>query len=62
MQELTNLIHFLRETLPEYEVSRNGSILIVRNGKLRMVHDFDILECMYLKGELTKENLNEILK
>ena len=61
MSETTTLMQFLRDNLPEYEVSRYGTILIVRNSKIRMVHNFDIIEMSYIKGELTKENLNEII-
>lgn len=56
------LMQYLRDNLPDYEVSRNGSILIVRKRNVRMVHDFDYLEMQYIKGELTKENLIELLK
>lgn len=61
MKENTTLMQFLRDNLPDYEVSRNGSILIVTNGKLRMIHNFNDLEMKYIKGELTKDNLNEII-
>jgi hypothetical protein len=61
MSETTTLMQFLRDNLLEYEISRYGTILIVRNSKIRMVHNFDIVEMSYIKGELTKENLNEII-
>ena len=55
-------MQYLREQLNEYEVNRNGSIVIIRKSNFRKALGFDYLEMQYIKGELTKENLIELLK
>ena len=60
--ETTTLMQYLREQLPEYEVNRNGSIVIIRKSNFRKAIGFDYLEMAYIKGELTKETLIELLK
>jgi hypothetical protein len=62
MSEKTTLMQYLREQLPEYEVNRNGSIVIFMIKSKRTPLDYNILEMAYIKGELTKENLIELLK
>ena len=53
---------YLREQLSEYEVIRNGSIVIFMIKSKRTPLDYNYLEMQYIKGELTKETLIELLK
>jgi hypothetical protein len=58
----TTLMQYLREQLNEYEVNRNGSIVIIRKANFRTTFSYNYLEMQYIKGELTKETLIELLK
>jgi hypothetical protein len=60
--ETTTLMQYLREQLNEYEVIRNGSIVIFMIKSKRTPVDYNYLEMSYIKGELTKETLIELLK
>jgi hypothetical protein len=60
--ETTTLMQYIREQLPEYEVIRNGSIVIFMIKCKRTPVDYNILEMQYIKGELTKENIIKLLK
>jgi hypothetical protein len=59
--EETTLMQFLNDNLPNCEIRRNWSVLIVKSNKVKMVHDYNVLEMDYIKGKLTKDNLHQII-